>query len=128
MARLLRKKQPRANGASSTKNDPLTHIRFIDYGQDHVEEGEPNSLQDVLPFKESSTVTWLSVEGFADKDGVRKLAKQYDIHSLVIGDILDTDQQPKIDVFDQYIFLVARVPTFNQQHATIKSEQVSIVL
>ena len=36
------------------------------------------------------------------------IGKHFDLHPLVIGDILNTDQRPKVDAFESYLFVVGR--------------------
>jgi magnesium transporter len=48
---------------------------------------------------------WININGLRDIDSIKKLAKLYDIHSLTVEDILNTERQPKVEIFDNYRFI-----------------------
>jgi len=53
-------------------------------------------------------VTWINIDGLHQMDVLEKLGACYGIHPLVLEDIL-TDQRPKIEDYDDYIFIVLKM-------------------
>lgn len=103
-------------------------ITVMDYDEDHFQEREVERVEECFPFKEKNTVTWINVDGVHDVNTVEKLCTHYGIHPLVTEDIVDTKQRPKMDDFDDYIYIVLRMLMFDNESDTVTSEQVSMIL
>jgi len=103
-------------------------ITVIDYDESRLEEKAVERIEECYPFKDKPTVTWINVDGIHDVDVIEKLGSNYAIHPLLLEDILNTEQRPKIEDFDDYLFLVLKMLSFDDEHSEIKIEQVSLVL
>jgi magnesium transporter len=57
-----------------------------------------------------------------------EIGRRFNLHPLVLEDILNTDQRPKIDEYGDYLFVVARFFDYDDKTMTVSSEQVSIVV
>jgi magnesium transporter len=71
---------------------------------------------------------WLNVYGLHDAALMADIGRTFNLHPLVLEDIINTDQRPKLDSYDDYLFLVARFFSYDKGAMAISSEQVSIVL
>ena len=71
---------------------------------------------------------WLNVHGVHDVDLIKQIGAIFKLHPLVIEDILNTEQRPKIDEFDGYIFLETRNFYYDRTTMSASSEQISLVL
>lgn len=70
---------------------------------------------------------WIEVKGIGDADLLTFLEKKFSINKLVIEDIADCRQRPKLDEYDDYLFVVSRMLYVNKQ-LEIENEQVSFIL
>jgi magnesium transporter len=61
-------------------------------------------------------------------DIIEKIGKHFNLHPLVIEDILNIHQRPKIEDFEDHIFIVLKMLTYNKDSHEGESEQVSIIL
>lgn len=102
-------------------------ISLIDYDKDNFEMKELKSVEEAFPFKETSTVSWLNIDGLHEVDILDKIGKHYNIHPLVMEDSLNTQQRPKVEIFDKYIFIVMKMITLNVENE-LKIEHLSILL
>ena len=73
-------------------------------------------------------VKWVNVTGLHDVEVPKKLGDAYGLHPLTVEDILNTDQRPKLEVFDDYLFVVVKVLRAGRAGELIEGEQVSFVL
>ena len=80
-------------------------ITVIDYREDHCEKKVFGKIEDVFPYKGSPSVTWINIDGLHMVDIIEKTGAHFDIHPLVLEDILNTNQRPKMEDHDEYIFL-----------------------
>ncbi|MBI4081934.1 MAG: magnesium/cobalt transporter CorA [Candidatus Lambdaproteobacteria bacterium] len=103
-----------------------TRLRVIDYNERELWEEEAKRPEDCARFKDSATVSWIDVEGLEDIAVVEALGGAFGIHPLVLEDILHVHQRPKLEIHDNYLFLVIKVLEL-EDHAVIV-EQVSFVL
>jgi magnesium transporter len=67
------------------------------------------------------------VEGVHDVEIIRHLGERFALHPLVLEDIVNTGQRPKIEDYDDYLFIVLRMlrPTGGGEFT---SEQLSMIL
>jgi magnesium transporter len=103
-------------------------IRIIDYDEAQLQEKEAKTIEECFPFKDLPTVTWVNIDGLHDIKLMEKIGKHFGLHPLVLEDILNTDQRPKIEDFDDYIFVVLKMLYFDEDENEIRTEQVSIIL
>jgi magnesium transporter len=71
---------------------------------------------------------WLNIHGVHDVDLIKQIGALFNLHPLVIEDILNTEQRPKIDEFEDYIFLETRNFYYDKANMSVSSEQISLVL
>lgn len=102
-------------------------IETFDYNIDSITEKELVNIEEAFKFKASNTVTWINLNGLNHIDEIEKLGQHYDLHPLVLEDIVNTGQRPKIDEFEDYIFIVLKMMYYDESE-TIVSEQVSLIL
>lgn len=103
-------------------------IRIIDYDQEKLEEKEAAEVEDCYPYKEKSTATWINVDGIHDLEIIEKLGKHFDFSPLVLEDIVNTDHRPKLELFDDYLFVVLKTLHYDREIDEVKGNQISIIL
>jgi len=103
-------------------------ITVIDYNETNFETKEMDRVEECLSFKESPNVTWINVDGLHEITVEQELGKCYGIHPLIMEDILNTNQRTKTDIFDDYVFVVFKMLTYNEESKKLNVEQVSLIL
>ncbi|MHB1176304.1 MAG: magnesium/cobalt transporter CorA [Sulfuriferula sp.] len=73
-------------------------------------------------------VHWLNLHGLHDIAVLREIGTRYALHPLVLEDILNTDQRPKVESYGDYLFVVARYVSYESDSLMLSSDQVSLVL
>jgi magnesium transporter len=104
------------------------NITVIDYNEKKVEEEKTVNVEDCYPFKEKPSITWINVVGLHDVDKIEKLGNHYNIHPLVLEDIVNTSQRPKMEDFDDYLYIVFKMLHYDEQTDEVEAEQVSFIL
>ncbi|SIS69023.1 magnesium/cobalt transporter CorA [Neptunomonas antarctica] len=108
--------------------EPVTRITVVDYSKDHVVEHPVLSIDEVLQYKESDSVTWVIVEGLANVDVVDDVGKIFGIHSLVLEDILHTHQRPKFEEYDNHLYIVLKCVMPEGENFNVSYEQISLLV
>jgi len=103
-------------------------ITLMDYDENRFQEKQVDNIEACFEFKTTPTMTWINIDGLHDISIMEKTGKHFDIHPLILEDILNTGQRPKFVDMGKYIFLVLKMLRYDEQNRTIISEQVSIVL
>ncbi|MCX6556533.1 MAG: magnesium/cobalt transporter CorA [Candidatus Aminicenantes bacterium] len=111
-----------------TKMAAKSRIRILDYDERMVREKSNAPVDDCLPFRDSETTTWIDIDGLQDTELLERLGKSYGLHPLILEDILNTDQRPKLDDMESYLYVVLKMLDYNDSSLEIVSEQVSVVL
>ena len=112
---------------SEDRAQPVT-MSVIDYDEAGFEEREVKTLDEVLPFKAKPTVTWLNVDGVHRADIIERIGEIFNIHPLVLEDIVNTGQRPKMEDFGDYIFIVFKMLCHDKDKDEVRAEQVSLIL
>jgi magnesium transporter len=103
-------------------------ISVIDYKDNDVHEAAIESPEACRSYLGTDSVTWLNVTGLHDADVLSELGTIMDIHPLVVEDILNTGQRPKIEDHGSYLFCVVKMLYRGNGDGAIVSEQVSLLL
>ena len=82
----------------------------------------------MFSFRDMPTVTWINVEGIHQVEMFEKLGQCYGLHPLVLEDILNTDQRPKMEIYGDYVYIVLKMLYGNDSDRSIEVEQVSLIL
>jgi len=134
MRKLLKKVSKKAGLPPGTlvhvgeKRTEKTKITIIDYDEAQFQEKEAKTIEECFPFKDKSTVTWINIDGIHEVDIVEKIGKHFGMHPLILEDIVNTGQRPKMEDFDDYIFVVLKMLYYDKRESRIKAEQVSLIL
>ena len=102
-------------------------ITIIDYDEEDIEEKKIESVEECRKYKEKDTITWINIDGLHKEEVIDEIGSIYDLHPLLLEDILNTQQRPKIEDFDDYIFILLKMIYYDEQEDEIYAEQVSIV-
>ena len=103
-------------------------IKLFNYSIDGFEE-KVIDLNDVSFFSsEKSTVHWINVEGIHDVNTIEKLGSCFGIHPLVLEDILNTGQRPKIENYEGYTYIVVKMLFYDNNLEEFTTEQESFIL
>jgi magnesium transporter len=103
-------------------------ITIMDYDATQFQEKEVKTIDECFPFKEKPTVNWINIDGLHRIDLIEQLGTHFGLHPLVMEDIVNTDQRPKIEDFVTYLFLVLKRLSYSSHDSDVVSEQISLIL
>ncbi|WP_323002754.1 magnesium/cobalt transporter CorA [Denitromonas sp.] len=72
--------------------------------------------------------TWLDIRGLHDTALLSRLGKQFNLHPLILEDILNTEQRAKVEDYGNVLFCVMRLFAWDDASQTLESDQISLVL
>jgi len=103
-------------------------ITVMDFDGEGFREKVVESVDECFAYRDKPTTTWINVDGVHDVGIVEKLGGCYGIHPIVLEDVVNTVQRPKMLDFGDYIFLSLKMLYFEGSRDQVKVEQVSLIL
>jgi magnesium transporter len=107
------------------KSEKVT-VAVFRYSTTRCEELQVEQVDQLSPPADESVI-WINVGGVHKVEMVEMLGKQFSLHPLLLEDVTNTDQRPKLDDYEAYIFLVMKMLSLTDRK-DIAVEQVSCVL
>ena len=103
-------------------------IQIIDYDEANLEERDLGSIEECLPYLTRPTTTWINVDGIHDVEIIGKTGGIFHLHPLILEDILNTEQRPKMDDFEDYLFISLKMLIYDTEENRLMMENISLVL
>ncbi|KPK77798.1 MAG: magnesium transporter [Phycisphaerae bacterium SM23_30] len=134
MPRLIKKSGKKVGTAPGTllhigeRRAESVRITIIDYDEQTYQEKELTKIEECLTFKTTPTTTWINIDGLHQVEIIEKIGQLFDLHPLILEDILNTNQRPKMEEYDNCIFAVLKMLTYDEQNRRIRTEQISLLL
>jgi len=114
--------------------DHATKIKRIDYNADEYHLDDTNRLTHCRPPASNSPfISWIDVDGIHEPKVVAALGQQYHLHPLLLEDVMNTNQKPKIDLYDNpeagpIVYVTLKMLHHSKQKQEIETEHLSLVL
>jgi magnesium transporter len=99
-----------------------------EYDEEKAESIATEDVSECLRFADTREVTWIHVTGLHDPEPIAKLGEAFHVHPLILEDILSTHCRPKIEEFDDYIFIVTKLLHYDEARHTVDVQQFSLLL
>ncbi len=110
------------------KIDAEARITIIEFDESRLEERQATHLEECLLLTDKPTVTWINVNGLSKIANLEKLGECFNLHPLVVEDIANIEQRPKIEDYEDYLFIVLKAIAYDEATRDIGADQVSLVL
>ena len=106
---------------------PNSHISLLRYNAQQAWELPDADIETALAATDPGTITWVHCEGLGNIDLLDAIGRTFNVHSLVLEDILNTHQRPKFEDYDDHLFIVLKTLS-SDKALTVRYEQVSILV
>jgi len=103
-------------------------VGLIAYDEASFTERTFDHVDDCIEFVERDRTTWINVAGLHDVTPIESFGEHFGLHPLLLEDVLNTAQRPKVERYGDNIYLVVRMLDFDAEREEIDSVQISIVL
>lgn len=101
-------------------------IRLVDYTGDDISIRDDVSVAECRSYLERDSITWVHVQGHPTEAALRELGQAFHLHALALEDVLNSGQRPKIEPFDDQLFIVMSLPWMHGE--VVEVQQVSFFL
>jgi magnesium transporter len=104
-------------------------VRVIDYDAKELREVDISDMKlDAAGYKQTDTVTWINIDGLHDLTAIKDLGDVFGLHPLLLEDVLNTGQRPKLGEFDNCLLMVLKMLQYDDDTGKVRAEQLSMVL
>jgi magnesium transporter len=110
------------------KKTERVRITLIEYDEERCQEKEIATVEECFPLKDAPTVTWINVSGLHQVEVIEELGKHLGLHHLMLEDIVNTEQRPKLEDYGEHIFITARALYYEEEGERILADQISMIL
>jgi magnesium transporter len=108
--------------------DKPVMISVIEYDEKEVSIEDNLSVGAALEMIDPQHVDWLNVNGLHDVAIIDRMGEYFCLHPLTREDIVSVGQRPKVEFYDDYVYIVLRMLNIDKESSEIYDEQVSLIL
>lgn len=110
-----------------SSDTPKPRIHVMRYNVEQVDEFDLRDVRQIPELFQDNTMIWIDVQGLGDQAVLEQLAEMFSIHQLALADVVNVPQRPKVELYDEHLFLVMRMV---ELHGTADAvwEQLSLFL
>ena len=112
----------------SAESCVLTTLKVFTYTPDQFTEKDLKHFSEFAPGETAPAITWLDIDGLNDTSIVTSVGDRFGLHGLLLEDVLNTDHRPKVEEYQDHLFVVAKMLSLDEETDGIVSEQISLVL
>lgn len=110
------------------KNAPYPEIILIDYNEVERIRVPLEKPEDCVPYLDTDSVSWVDVRGLGSEDVLQRLGKVFKLHPLVLEDIVNVPQRPKVEDYENHLVIISQMVLLKENSTGFWTEQVSFVL
>lgn len=111
------------------KHETECKITVTQYNADTLLKHDITSIPELKQLQNSELIIWINIDGLNDVSIVESIGREFNIHSLVLEDILSTHQRPKLEEYEDYFYLVVKsINVDYENNFNLQYEQISILL
>ncbi|MGF1676196.1 MAG: magnesium/cobalt transporter CorA [Rivularia sp. (in: cyanobacteria)] len=105
-----------------------TRIWLIDYNQNQVISPMISIPEDCAAYLDTESVSWVDVAGLGNTNILQRIGKVFELHPLVLEDVVNVPERPKIEDYEDQLVIISRMVMPTENSDGFYSEQVSFVL
>ncbi len=107
---------------------PAPEIVLIDYNEVNSTRKSVAMPEECIPYLDTKSVSWVDVQGLGSEDILQRLGRVFKLHPLLLEDIVNVPQRPKVEEYDSQLLIIARMVIPKDKGSGFFGEQVSFVL
>jgi magnesium transporter len=110
------------------RDSPVPVVTLIEYNEESAERLGLEFVEDCVPYLNRSSVSWVDVHGLGSESVLKAIGQVFQLHPLLLEDMVNVPQRPKIEEYDDNLLIIARMIMPDEDEGGFITEQVSFVL
>jgi magnesium transporter len=103
-------------------------VTLIEYDDTVYSAREVEDLTKCRAFPDRDTIRWINVDGIHESGAIGAIGAAFGLHPLVLEDIMNAGQRPKLEEYDDCIFIVLKMLDYDKKAEQIVVEHISLVV
>lgn len=134
MARFLKDRSNKLGAAPGTpvfvgeKRVEKSTIHLLDYSKKGLVEKHCEDAEALTGLNLSDTCSWINVTGVHDAALITKIGEQFNLHNLLVEDIMNTGQRPTFIDHEDHFFIAVKMLKYNKARDYVESEQLTFAV
>lgn len=134
MARFSKKKieeiglSPYALVFRGTKKIEKVKLRLINYNKESLKEINLNQVDEASSFQTIDSITWVNIDGLYDQAIMQSISEQFNIDSLLLSNVMNTDARPKIFELNNSIYISVKMLRYKEVNEQVISENLVLII
>lgn len=128
---LFKKRQPKVGATPGTlvisKKSPEPQIHAITYNGDTIREVDVVDVERLSEVFDEGHVTWVDVQGFGDRRKLEAIGDYFELHPLLLEDMVNVPQRPRVEMYDDQLLIIVRMVRADEAGELV-SEQFGLVV
>lgn len=112
---------------TGNKVEKEVNIDVFNYNETYLDEEQISNLDEYHKHTDEKTVTWINVDGLSDISTLKQIALRYKLHPLVMEDVANTSQRPKLDEYSDHLFIIFKMLYYDSKNQ-LNVEHISLIL
>ncbi|MFN0030602.1 MAG: magnesium/cobalt transporter CorA, partial [Flavobacteriales bacterium] len=108
--------------------DAEVSVRVMDYDQHQLNESTLQDFAQCTAYADSASVSWIDADGIHDAHVVEEIGKRFNVHILVLEDVMNSESRPKVEFFDDYMFITLKMLEIEPKSSQLNVEQLSLII
>lgn len=103
-------------------------ISILDFGPGALVEKALADTASLATYQRQNKVLWGNVYGIQDPAALAPIGSSFQLHPLVLEDILNNNQRQKVDAYDDYLYVVLHRYEISNSPLGLVQDQISLVI
>ena len=103
-----------------------TSVQVLKYNRYTINQHEVDQIADIEGLLSDDSIIWVNVNGLSDLETLKQLGKIFNLHQLAVEDVANVCQRPKVEEYDDHLFVVLQVISRCPDNRHLQSQQLSI--
>lgn len=113
---------------SGIEDTVKTTVRLITFNESSYSDRIVEDLDELSSLPEKGSTNWIQINGFSDLDVLQEIASIFDIHRLIMEDILNIDHLPKAEEFGEFMYFTLQILQFNEASGAVEKNHINFIL
>lgn len=102
-------------------------LEMISFNEKSFSRVENIPIDEILQKCDRQSINWINIDGLSEVSIIKKVGEHFNLHYLLLDDIMNTDHRPKVDEYDDHLFLTMKM-LYRMEGDEIDYEHISFVL
>ncbi|MCU4173811.1 magnesium/cobalt transporter CorA [Carboxylicivirga sp. N1Y90] len=110
------------------KKSDYIRLRVLDFDLEKLDEFEVKNVCETIRFDNSTTTSWLNIDGLHDEKIMEEISLGFKLDSLIVPEVLNTHARPKIQEYDNCICISVKMLQYNGVDDQITAENLVLII